>query len=417
MIDRCKNIKLTLQLCEQATMAALNGKWKRGTTMELMNKYGGVTNAEIKEKAKKQDMTARLEAVEGIACEVFQRMEDLLEGYAEDLDLEPVKKTKRVDGISGKERELTSESAMHQIFDHLAVIGLKPLLDAKILPWQFASIPGRGQTGGARQIHRWLNKKAPKTRHAAKVDVHHAYQSCSGEAVMKLLHEDIPRAIWQLALVAALLAMDPDGALLIGSYLSAWLFNYVMQRFLRHLLEMAKIRRGAAKRLINRLLSYMDDVAAFADRLADLLMALKHGGKWLSKELGMELKPEKTVVSFLTIDEERRRRKEKRPAARGCPGLDMMGYVVHRTYTTIRPKIFLRARRQFLRAARELEEKGTIRLFRCRRLTSYNGVFKNSDSRKAQEHLHVPELVKIAKKTIAAAARVRELKKKGLVLP
>ena len=39
MVDRCKNIKLTLPLCERATLFALDGKWKRTTTLELMNKY------------------------------------------------------------------------------------------------------------------------------------------------------------------------------------------------------------------------------------------------------------------------------------------------------------------------------------------------------------------------------------------
>lgn len=97
--------------------------------------------------------------------------------------------------------------------------------------------------------------------------------------------------------------------------------------------------------------------------------------------------------------------------------MDMMGYVVHRTYITIRPKIFLRARRAYLRAAAELERTGRIRLFRCYRITSYYGPFKQSDSRKAQENLHVQELVKIAKQTIAAAARKRAAAKKGLVLP
>ena len=52
MVDRCKNIKLTLPLCERATLFALDGKWKRTTTLELMNKYGGVTNAEIKAKCR-----------------------------------------------------------------------------------------------------------------------------------------------------------------------------------------------------------------------------------------------------------------------------------------------------------------------------------------------------------------------------
>lgn len=417
MVDCCKNLKLTIELCENAVMNAFEKKWRRDTTLRLINKYGGVTREEIETEIKEGKLWARLEAVHGIACEVMQRVEDLVDGYADDLDLEPVKKTKRVDGLSMKERELTRESAMQQIFDHLAVLGLMPLFRAKILPWQFASIPGRGQTGGARQLHRWLNKKRPKTKHAEKVDVHHAFQSIHGDVIMALMREDIPRAFWQLALVGALLATDPDGALLIGSYLSAWLFNYVMSKFLRHLLDLRKSRRGEERKLVDRLLAYMDDVAVFADRLADLLMALKRGGKWLEKNLGLELKPERKTVTFLTVEEERSRRKATRPAARGCPGLDMMGYVVHRTYITIRPRVFLKARRQFLRAGRELEATGRIPRFRCYKLVSHYGPFKHSDSRRAQENLDVQNLVKIAKATIARTERYRTMKQKGVILP
>jgi hypothetical protein len=414
VLDRCKNIRLNVQICEHAAMNAFHGKWWRRSTLNELNKYGGVTDKELRDAQQDgNNLHSRLEAVHGVALELLQRLEDLLDGTAPDLDLVPITKTTRVDGLSGKIRELTHEEPLQQCYDHLAVLGLMPLFKAKILPWQYASIPKRGQTGGARRLHRWLNRKTPRTRHAEKVDIHHAYQSTKRDVILVLLREDIPKSRWQFTLVAALLATDPDGALLIGSFLSAWLFNYVMSKFLRYLLELAKVRRGATKRVVDRLLAYMDDVALFSNRLADLLIALKRGGKWLQQKLGLELKPERQHIKFLSIDEERRRRTQRRPGERGCPGLDMMGYIVHRTYITIRWRIFKRARRQFLRAACDYDNTGRIPLYRCYKLVSYYGLFKNSDSRKAQQRLRVPELVKIAKTTIAAAARLRALKRKG----
>ena len=52
-----------------------------------------------------------------------QRIEDLLDGEAEDLDLDPVRVFHRIDGISMKRRELSCCCPLHQCFGHLAVIG------------------------------------------------------------------------------------------------------------------------------------------------------------------------------------------------------------------------------------------------------------------------------------------------------
>lgn len=391
-------------------MNAFEHKWWRRSILNVFNKYGGVSDAELKAERQTQNITKRLEAVGGIALELEQRLLDLMDGLESDLGLDPVTKFHRIDGISMKNRELTNEEPMHQCYDHLAVLGLEPLLKAKILPWQYASIPGKGQVAGARKIKRWLVSKASGTKYVDKIDVHAAYLTTQGQAVLALLHEDIPRAVWQLALVAALLAMDPDGALLIGSYLSAWLFNYVMSKFLRHVLSLAKCRRGQAKHLISCLLSYMDDVANFSARLADLRMAIKLAGKWLTSTLGLELKSEVIHVEFLGIKKERARRNATRPAARGCPGLDMMGYVVHCTYITIRPRIFKRARRQYLRAASDIKRLGYLPTWRANKLICYYGPFKNSNSRKAQKNLNVQELFKTAKARISYAARVRKIK-------
>ena len=62
------------------------------------------------------------------------------------------------------------------------------------------------------------------------------------------------------------------------------------------------------------------------------------------------------------------------------PGVDMMGYVIRRTYTIIRGKIFIRIRRQFMRAKRELKKLGYIPYWRAYKLIAYNGWLENSDS-------------------------------------
>ena len=43
----------------------------------------------------------------------------------------------RVDGISGKKRDICQESPLQQVFEYIAVYALQPLFDAKILYCQF----------------------------------------------------------------------------------------------------------------------------------------------------------------------------------------------------------------------------------------------------------------------------------------
>ena len=72
-------------------------------------------------------------------------------------------------------------------------------------------------------------------------------------------------------------------------------------------------------------------------------------------------------VDFLSASEEHQRR-HLTGAAKGCPGLDMAGYVMHRTYTTIRPRIFIRARRQYIRAKEDVVNQGHIPIWRSYKL-------------------------------------------------
>ena len=155
----------------------------------------------------------------------------------------------------------------------------------------------------------------------------------------------------------------------------------------------------------------MDDLGLFGRRWADMQSAARKITKWAKDMLGLTIKPKWMRVDFLTVEEERARRHLK-GAAKGCPGFDMAGYRMHRTYTTIRRGIFKRIRRQSLRAADDLRKTGRIPLYRSYRLISYNGYFVGTKTNGAAAELDQRHLFKAAKWAVGAAARQREVRVK-----
>lgn len=85
--------------------------------------------------------------------------------------------------------------------------------------------------------------------------------------------------------------------------------------------------------------------------------------------------------------------------------VDMMGFVVGYLRTTIRRRIFRRLRRQFLRAAKDLEQIGFIPFWRARKIASYNGYFKHTNARAAAMRLQVSRISRAAGRSIAFAER------------
>lgn len=403
-------LQLTHAMCEQAVLEAFDKKWFRRDYLATVEKYGGVSRAELSRAARLNDWNPRLEAVNSIALEMEQRVEDLVEGETDDLDLEPVSVFYRIDGISMKRRELSNCHPMHQAFGHLAVIGLRPLLRAKLLPYQFASIPGKGQIALKRQVERWLRRKSLGIQHAVKLDVQGAYAHTKQAVVMDILRREIPGATWLLAVINCLLAMAPGEGLLIGGYLEAWLFNLVASYMLVKVLSYAKTRRGASTPFVTRSGSYMDDLVLLGRRWADIQSAARKLTKWALAEFGLTIKTEWVRVDFLSAAEEHQRR-HMTGAAKGCPGLDMAGYVMHRTYTTIRPGIFLRARRQYIRAKADVSRNGYVPVWRSYKLVSYNGYFDWTKSRAISEALKQKKLFTAAKVAIRVTAQRNAMKK------
>lgn len=81
--------------------------------------------------------------------------------------------------------------------------------------------------------------------------------------------------------------------------------------------------------------------------------------------------------------------------------IDMMGYVIAYSATTIRARIFLRARRHYLRAAVWLRHNQRLTLRRAQNVISYYGYFKNSDSAHIKAKLDVERIFATAKRNVS----------------
>lgn len=378
--------KLDHALCVRAVLEAFDGKWLRGDVIQLVNKYGGVAYGRLKQEQRTGDCWAKLEAAEGIAFELEQRIEDLVNGDLDALDLEPVRVHERPDGMTGKMRKIADLCPMHQLVGHLVKLGLDPLLKAQIEWGQCASIPGRGQTGLKRRVERWLRRKNLNIQHGKKTDVSNAYGSLMYLVVIAFIAKAIPAARWILCTLYALARVAPDGHLIIGGYLDGWLFNLAMSYAVRYVLSLEKERRGQRRRLVCRVVTHMDDFGLLGSRKADVVSAARKLARWMERNLGLHLKLG-AEVDFLSTKEEHRRRKASSPARRGCPALDMGGFRVHRTYTTVRKCIFRRVRRAYLRAGADIAAGKPIQLKRAQRAGSYYGYFKHTASRRVRKRL------------------------------
>ena len=177
--------ELTEDLIFQAVKDCFAKKWERNDVSSTVEEYAGIRRQDISREIGENKNYLKQQAIINIGYEVENRLKRLLNGNANALELDPVVFHNRKDGMNGKVRKIAYCCIFHQIFNHVAYLGLKPLLNAKILPSQFASIPKRGQTGLKKFVTKKLRKKKYNIRHARKTDVKHAYETTKYARDMK----------------------------------------------------------------------------------------------------------------------------------------------------------------------------------------------------------------------------------------
>lgn len=397
-----------------AAEKCLRDKWRRGDTRSFIEEWTGHSRYELLKSEVENGKTSfglKYEILEEVALVVEDMVDGIQEG--EDPELDPVTVKPRRDGGTGKIRDIATLCYRHQLLGHAVKIGIDKLLAARILPTQHASIPERGQTGLARQIKRILNRKLG-IKHFQKMDGTHAYASIQYSAVINLMEREIPRAKWILAVMRVLEAAAPGGHLIIGGYLDAWLFNYIMSYGLRYVLSLSRSRRGNKYPLVIRAATFMDDVVLTGSSGSGLKMAVKKLSEWLDAQFGMKSRTTTGIMKLMSLEEERRR-KHLKGAARGVTAIDAGGYRISRSHITIRKRNAPRIIRCMRRAWAEYQTTGTIKRQRACQIISRNGMIRNADSRKFMEKYHTVEIMRVARRVQAYWSRETARRRKERV--
>lgn len=382
----------------------MEGKWRRNDTLSFIEKVCGIPRHEI-------ILSGSDPKYAGVKAEALTGLKLFLEGVCEDFlyqgiepDIDPVTVSRRPDGMTGKLRDIAMLCVTHQLLEHIAAEMLMPFFNSRFLPCQHASIPGHGQIRLSHQLRRTLLKRFG-IKVYDKTDVVQAYKSTSYALVISIIEESIPKAKDIIKILRFLAKWAPNGCLIIGGYLDAWLFNLVMSYALRYAMTLGRTRRGKFTGYVVGTQAYMDDVSFLCRSISASEKTVKALKTWMKRNLGLEIKVVVKPTRLLSVEEEKARRHEKKASKRACPGIDMAGFVVHRTYTTVRARVFLKARRQFLRGWAEIEKTGTVRLIRADKICSYKGYFiakpgnpPPSDSLYAIKKYKIKELCEIAEK-------------------
>lgn len=387
----CKNVDITnVDFIEGCIFKYLDGKkkskWGRRNVQKFLSDFSGFNREYI-----------RFKVANGEKYELFPIIRDIAVYMSDsikrrELNLKPIRYHTIIDGMTQKERIIGVQHPLHQMFDYVAVEGLRSMFAAKIGVFQCASIPKRGQSYGKKYVGRWVEEK--DTTHFVKGDIEQCFPSIPHDKLMEFIIRDVKNnsLVW---LTGKLLAMFNYG-LSIGSYLSQYLCNYYLSYAYHYaseqLFKVRKTKRNGDKRvrLINHVLFYMDDFLLTGSSKKDLKKAMKMLTKYISNFLDLVVKPNWKISKI----------SETEP-------IDMMGFVFRKTRSTIRTKIFLKTRRYFLKANKLLKRKKSIPLHLAYQCVSANGWYVNTNSRKVRDKLKMDEVVSKCKKIISCHYKMK----------
>ncbi len=289
----------------------------------------------------------------------------------------PIKRYRHREPTNGKLRVIGVESVKQQVCDYVAIEALNALLVAKVGFWQVSSVKGKGQIMAANAVSRWVQEGG----YFVHLDVRKCYPSIKPDAVMSILRRYV-RSPDVLYLCEALLSTYGDG-LEIGSFFSLRMAQLVLSFGYHEVEGMHKTRRSSRVQLVSHQLWYADDIYLFGQDKRNLRSAARQLQRLLLKEFGLHIKPWKIC-----------RVSDQEP-------VDVVGFTVRRNRVTLRSTLFLRACRAFRRYRR----KPT--LARARRVASYSGWFRHTDSAKVWLGNGFGDVFKAARRHVSAVERKR----------
>ena len=255
------------------------------------------------------------------------------------------------------------------------------LFKKKIGYYQCAAIPGKGQVMGKKSIEKWL--KSGKTRYGWKGDASKYYENINKNRLKELLKKYVKNDAL-LHLTFSLIDSFEKG-LSIGSYLSQYLANFYMS-FAYHYISETCVKTRITKhngkksiRLIRSVLIYMDDIFITASNLKYLKIAVDKFKKWISEFLSVNIKPNESWIDFKN------------------GYVDMMGFLISKRKTIVRPSIFRKFRRSIVKARKQKK----IKKQQAYRIVSRWGWLANSDCKHFIKRSNASMINRLSKEVIS----------------
>lgn len=387
----CKNIDITdTETVYPWVLDCVLRHKKRHDFRDMLIHIGKMPRREYCDALHTHNNNAFVQPVYNIARESVRRI------AARQLNLRPVRIRQRVDKSSGKLRDIGDEEAMQQVLDHIAVGAAEQIWHRRIVYHQVSSIPGKGQVHGTQIIRKWIQqdnraarwahvhkvKYSRKCKYFVKLDIQKCYPSMRLEIFMQYFQRDCGNddLLWLWETLLRSHRVDGCQGFMIGALPSQWACQYLLSFVYRYAIDLHKMRRRKSQQLVTHMLLYMDDMLLFGSSRRDLKSAVRKIIAYTKDKFGLIIKPNWHIQS---IDD--------------AP-VDIMGYANHSTgKTTIRTRIFLRARRIALRFLR----RRRLNIQQAWRIASYKGYFIHSDSRKIIKKLRLTDLFAVAARTIS----------------
>lgn len=324
MKSYCKGLKIDRAFVEQAYMSWLYSQAGKKNAWRIKGEHGDVEHL-----------------IAEITREISTRT----------LTFVPIKYEERTEGVNQKVRHIGIESVKEQVVEHVVILAIKDLFNAKIGHYQCAGIRGRGQLMASKAIRKWI-VKAPGS-YFVKADIRKCYESTPHEVVMEFYRKYV-KSDDVLYCIESILGTFKHG-LNLGGFFSLITMTLLLSKAYHYLEGLGKQKRGKHVGLIAHQIWFMDDILLIGNRKADVKSAARKLECYLARELGLTLKQWK--VSRVGIEP-----------------IDMVGFVHRPGKTTIRARVFIHARRSFKRFAKSPSLK------QARRVSSYWGYFKHTDS-------------------------------------
>lgn len=310
---------------------------------------------DFKESAKNHKQTPQLKAVM-----------DNLEHHTKELRIrlknntftEKTHKTSVVQESScRKKRNIQKPWFLYEQPAHHALIRvLKPIFMREMYYLSCGSIEERGPHHGKKYVERWIKEDPANCKYFLKFDIRHFFESVPHRKLKKMLKRKI-RDRELLKKIFSVIDSCKVG-LPIGYYTSQWFGNFYLtplDHFIKEKLHAVHMVR------------YMDDVVIFGRNKKELHNMRREIDRYLTEELGLQMKGDWQVCRFDYVD-----RKGKR---RGRP-LDFMGFKFYRDKTTLRKGNLYRTRRKI----NKVKRKGKVTWKDAASILSRLGWFKHTET-------------------------------------